>query len=65
MGLGLLTLALQLWADKTRRNARRVFLATIAYLPLLLLLMVADSSSHLRASAEQTALLPAESSATR
>jgi heme o synthase len=63
MGLGLLTLALQLRADKTRRNARRMFLATIAYLPLLLLLMVADAPSHRRISAEQAALLPAEASA--
>ena len=43
IGLGLLALALRLYADKTRRNARRLFLATLAYLPLMLLLMAVGS----------------------
>ena len=43
LGLGLFLLALQLWATRTRQNARRVFLASIAYLPLLLAFLLADS----------------------
>jgi protoheme IX farnesyltransferase len=42
LGLGLFLLAVQLRATRTRLAARRVFLASIAYLPLLLALMVAD-----------------------
>lgn len=44
LGLGLFILALQMHIAKTRRSARRMFLASIAYLPLLLLVMVADST---------------------
>lgn len=43
LGLGLFLLALQLRAAKTQRNARRVFLGSIVYLPLLLMFMVADA----------------------
>ncbi len=43
LGMGLFLLALQLRAAKTRQNARRVFLASIAYLPLLLAFLLADS----------------------
>ncbi len=53
MGLGLFLLALQLRANKSRPNARRVFLASIAYLPLLLGLMVADRPAAQRPSEEQ------------
>lgn len=64
-GLGLLAFALQLHVDKTRRNARRVFLATLAYLPLVLLLMVAGSlraapntTSSFRLRAQEPAIMP-------
>ena len=43
LGLALFLAALRLRAAKTERNARRVFLASIAYLPLLLVLLVADA----------------------
>jgi protoheme IX farnesyltransferase len=42
LGSGLLALALRLAALRTEPVARRLFLATLAYLPLLLGLMVAD-----------------------
>jgi len=42
LGSGLVTLALQLAAVRTEPVARRLFLASLAYLPLLLALMVAD-----------------------
>ena len=42
LGAALVTLALQLSATRTEPVARRLFLATLAYLPLLLGLMVAD-----------------------
>jgi len=42
LGAALVTLALQLAAARTEPVARRLFLATLAYLPLLLGLMVAD-----------------------
>jgi len=42
LGAGLVALALRLAAERTDRPARRLFLATLAYLPLLLGLMVAD-----------------------
>ena len=42
LGLGLFLLAVQLRRAKTLHNARRVFLASLAYLPLLMLFMVLD-----------------------
>jgi protoheme IX farnesyltransferase len=42
LGLALVTFSLRLAALRTDRVARRLFLATLAYLPLLLGLMVAD-----------------------
>jgi protoheme IX farnesyltransferase len=42
LGAGGLLAALRLRGSKTRPNARRMFLATIVYLPLLLAVMVAD-----------------------
>jgi protoheme IX farnesyltransferase len=42
LGVGLVTLALRLAAFRSEPVARRLFLATLAYLPLLLGLMVAD-----------------------
>ncbi|HUK12916.1 MAG TPA: heme o synthase [Thermoanaerobaculaceae bacterium] len=42
LGAGLVVLALRLAAERSDRPARRLFLATLAYLPLLLGLMVAD-----------------------
>jgi heme o synthase len=52
LGFGLFLLALRLLATKTRTNARRVFLASIAYLPLLLILMLADARPRPEKSAE-------------
>jgi heme o synthase len=46
MGLALFLLSLQLRAAKTEHNARRMFFASIAYLPLLLAMMVADRPSQ-------------------
>jgi protoheme IX farnesyltransferase len=43
LGLGLFLLAVELRRVKTPQNARRVFLASLAYLPLLMLVMVLDS----------------------
>ncbi|MGA2032189.1 MAG: heme o synthase [Thermoguttaceae bacterium] len=43
LGLGLFLLAVLFGAAKTDRNARRLFLASIAYLPLLLLAMLANA----------------------
>ncbi len=42
LGTALVSLALALAMSRTERVARRLFLATLAYLPLLLALMVAD-----------------------
>ncbi len=48
LGVAWLWLGMKLMREKTRLNARRVFLASITYLPLLLTLMVIDGkfSSH-------------------
>ena len=46
MGLAIFLLAVRLRAVKTKQNARRVFVASIVYLPLLLALMVADRPSR-------------------
>jgi protoheme IX farnesyltransferase len=43
LGLGMFLLALKLRRTKTPRNARRVFLASLVYLPLLMLFLVLDS----------------------
>jgi protoheme IX farnesyltransferase len=42
LGIWLLSLEIKLMRDKTRENAKRLFLASVVYLPALLLLMVAD-----------------------
>jgi heme O synthase-like polyprenyltransferase len=42
LGGGLVTLAIRLATQRTEPVARRLFLATLAYLPLLLGLMVMD-----------------------
>ena len=42
LGIVLLTLEFRLLLEKTRANARRLFLASVIYLPLLLILLVAD-----------------------
>jgi protoheme IX farnesyltransferase len=42
LGLGFFLLALKLRRMKTARNARRVFLASLVYLPLLMLFLVLD-----------------------
>ena len=42
LGLGLFLLALELRRVKTPRNARRVFLGSLVYLPLLMVFMVLD-----------------------
>jgi heme o synthase len=46
LGLAMFLLALQFRAAKTQRNARRLFWASIAYLPLLFLSLVADRPSE-------------------
>ena len=43
LGLGWFLLAVQLRRVKTPQNARRVFFASLAYLPLLMLFMVIDA----------------------
>ncbi len=54
LGLGLFLLAVQLLRAKTPRNARRVFLASLAYLPLLMLFVVVDG--HPRSGADPVAV---------
>ena len=44
LGLGLLWLAYRLYARPTRERATGLFLASIAYLPILLVLMIADKA---------------------
>jgi heme o synthase len=55
MGMGMFLLALQFRAAKTEKNARRMFWASIAYLPLLLMLLVADRPSEQIHNREQYA----------
>jgi protoheme IX farnesyltransferase len=50
LGLGWFLLAVQFRRAKTPQNARRVFLASLAYLPLLMLFMVLDG--HPRSGAD-------------
>ena len=57
LGLGLFLLAVALRRAKTPRNARRVFLASLAYLPLLMLFMVLDG--HPRGSPTNSAAVAA------
>jgi protoheme IX farnesyltransferase len=47
LGLALFLLAVRLRVSRTERNARQMFRASIAYLPLLLALLVADRPSAL------------------
>ena len=51
LGLGMLLLALALRRIKTPQNARRVFLASLVYLPLLMACMVLDGRPHNSAAA--------------
>ena len=44
LGSVMVAAALNLSRNKTRENARKLFFASIIYLPLLLIMMVADSS---------------------
>ena len=53
LGLGLLMLALELRRMKTPRNARRVFLASLIYLPLLMFFMVIDRHPRTDPSASE------------
>lgn len=46
LGLWLIHGAWRLAGDRSRANARRLFLASVAYLPLLLGLMVVDRAGH-------------------
>jgi protoheme IX farnesyltransferase len=48
LGLAFFLLTLQLRRMKTARNARRVFLASIIYLPLLMFFLVLDKTPHVR-----------------
>lgn len=45
-GLGFLWLVLEFCRDRSERRAKAVFLASIAHLPLLLMVMVADAGFH-------------------
>lgn len=47
LGLALFAFALQLARHKTRQNARHLFLASVAYLPLLMTLLVLDARGPL------------------
>lgn len=51
LGLGWLWLGLRLMRNKTRLNARHVFLASITYLPMLLTLMMVDGNFNTNVSA--------------
>ncbi len=42
LGMVMVYLSLRLRREKTRQNARRVFLASVIYLPLVLIILVAD-----------------------
>ncbi|HVP13308.1 MAG TPA: heme o synthase [Phycisphaerae bacterium] len=42
LGLGLVYLAVRFYRDRSARNAKRLFHATLVYLPLLLTFMIAD-----------------------
>jgi protoheme IX farnesyltransferase len=42
LGIGMLTLAIRFAQDRTAIRARRLFLASLAYLPLLWVLMLAN-----------------------
>lgn len=42
LAAGMILLAVRLWKDRSDASARRLFLASITYLPLLLLVMVLD-----------------------
>jgi hypothetical protein len=64
LGLGLFLLALKLRRAKTPRNARRVFLASLVYLPLLMLFMVLDGHPHGRSDALSIAVKPATEAST-
>jgi protoheme IX farnesyltransferase len=55
LGLGMFLLALELRRVKTPRNARRVFLASLAYLPLLMLFMVLDGHPRGKAGPDAAA----------
>jgi heme O synthase-like polyprenyltransferase len=50
LGLGFFLLTLVLRRMKTPRNARRVFLASLVYLPLMMLFLVLDARPHVNAS---------------
>jgi heme o synthase len=58
LGAVLLLFALQLARTRTALSARRVFLATIAYLPLLLALMLVDRISMPRSAAARVEPAP-------
>ncbi len=49
LGLVMVYLSLRLRREKTRQNARRVFLASVIYLPLVLIVLVADLRHRPRA----------------
>ncbi|HEX9746025.1 MAG TPA: heme o synthase [bacterium] len=45
LGLGFLVLGIRLYFERTTKAARRLFLASVIYLPLLLILMLVDQAS--------------------
>jgi protoheme IX farnesyltransferase len=49
LGLGMVAAAVVLWRTRQRGDARRLFLASVTYLPLLLGVMVADRQTGWRA----------------
>lgn len=59
LGAGMLALGVVLYRERTALNARRVFLASVIYLPLLLGLMLADRSSFPRGVVEGVQVRPA------
>jgi protoheme IX farnesyltransferase len=56
LGLGWFLLAVELRRAKTPRNARRVFLASLAYLPLLMLFLVIDGRPRTAAESPKPAV---------
>lgn len=42
LGLGFIGMGIQLWVDRSNENARKLFFASLVYLPVLMLFMVVD-----------------------
>ncbi len=59
LGTAFLLLAVRLWRDRDPRHARRLFLGSIVYLPLLLILLLADRGPAVGMAAAEIAIGPA------